>query len=138
MSSRRPDLDAPDDVDRLFARLETIEAPGDFVARVAQATYAAPVAAPQLRRGLWLTLDAAALLLLAALSVSFGMELQDAGALDLIALMVLDVGALRDGFGDLLAALVDSLPWLQIALLALNVAAIGLLSRRALDGTRPS
>lgn len=121
---------ASDDVDRLYARLEPIEPPSDFLRRVATATYAAPSPAPA-RRRLWLLLDAAALLVMAALSVSLGMELSDTGALDLLALLVLDLDAAREGFGAILGALVATLPWLQLLLLLLDVAAVVALSWRA-------
>src|SRR4051794_38498948 len=114
-------LDRPDDVDRLYARLETIAPPADFMQRVAAATYAAP-GPVSTRWRLWLLLDAAALVLLAALSVSFGIALHETGALDLVALLVLD--SARDELGAIVEALVGTLPWLQLVLLAVNVGAV--------------
>jgi hypothetical protein len=124
-------LDTPDDVDRLYAHLAPIEPPADFVRRVATATYAAQTPAP-IRRRLWLLLDAAALLVLAALSVSLGIALRETGALDLIELLVLDLDSAREGFGAIVEALLGTLPWLQVLLLLVNVGAVALLSRLAL------
>jgi hypothetical protein len=124
--------EAPDDVDRLFARLEPIAPPADFARRVAQATYGAP--APERVRWRWVAFDAVALVLLALLSVNLGISLHESGALDLVALVLLDLDSAREGMGAIAAALLETLPWLQVALLATNVLAIGLLTRRALDG----
>ena len=124
--------EAPDDVDRLFARLESIAPPADFARRVAQAAYRAP--APEPVRWRWRAFDALAVVLLALLSVNLGISLQESGALDLVTLVLLDLDSARDGLGAIAAALLETLPWLQVALLVLNVLAIGLLTQRALDG----
>jgi hypothetical protein len=124
-----------DDVDRLFARLEPIEPPADLLGRVAAATRALePASAPAGRRGLWLALDAAAIGLLALVSLWLGMELQETGALDLIGLLLVDTGAMGEGLGLLLEALLQALPWPQLALLGANLVVIVALSQLALRG----
>lgn len=120
------DREAQDDVDRLYARLQPVQAPEDFLQRVALATYA------RSRRRLWLTLDAAALALLAAVSVWFGMALEETGAFDVLRLMLLDAEAVGQSFGEVLGALLVAVPWLQLALLVTNVAAVAALSALAL------
>jgi hypothetical protein len=122
-----------DDVDRLFARLEPIEPPADLLGRVATATRALePAGAPDGRRGLWLALDAAAIVLLAVVSLWLGMELDETGALDLIGLLLVDTGAMGEGLGALLEALLQALPWPQLALLGANLVVIVALSQLAL------
>jgi len=124
-----------DDVDRLFARLEPIEPPADLLGRVAAATRALePARPPSGRRGLWLALDAAAIVLLALVSLSLGMELQETGALDMIGLLLVDTGAMGEGLAALLEALLQALPWPQLALLGANLVAIVALSQLALRG----
>jgi hypothetical protein len=129
-----------DDIDRLFARLEPIDVPADLLGRVAAATWAGkPAGAPPVRRGLWLALDAAAIVLLALVSLSFGMELDESGALDLLGLMLVDAGTMRDGLGALLEALLQALPWPLLALLAVNLIAVVVFSQLALRGAaRPA
>jgi hypothetical protein len=126
-----------DDVDRLFARLEPIEPPADLVDRVAAATTAAGPARST-RRQLWLALDAAAIVLLALVSLWLGMELQETGALDLIGLMLIDAGAVREGIGALLEALLQALPWPPLAVLGANLVVVAALSQLALRGDRRS
>jgi hypothetical protein len=124
-----------DDVDRLFARLEPIEPPASVLAGIAAATAAAdPDRAA--RRRIWLALDAVAIVVLALVSLWLGMELQETGALDLLGLMLIDAGAMREGLGALLEALLQALPWPQLALLGVNLVAIAALSQLALRGDR--
>jgi hypothetical protein len=126
---------APDDVDRLYAALRPIEPPSDFLQRVALATHAQPTASARSRR-LWLALDAAALVLLALVSVWFGMALEETGALDVLALLTIDAEAVGQSFGDVAAALVAALPLLPGLALVANVAAVAALSALALAGSR--
>ena len=139
MSRRSRDDEPLDDVDRLFLKIEPLGAPADFAARVAAQTHAAPVAARpgwvparSVRSRLWWAFDAVALLTLLALSVSFGMALHESGSVDILAVM-LEFGAV----GDAVDALIESLPWLQLAGLALNAALVLVLSKLALDADAP-
>ena len=127
---------ARDDVDRLYQTLRPIEPPSDFMRRVAFATYAQPTAIAPSRRRLWLALDAAALVLLALVSVWFGMALEETGALDVLALMTVDLEAVGPSFGDVAAALLAALPLLPGLVLVANVTAVAALSALALDGSR--
>ena len=127
---------ARDDVDRLYERLRPIEPPNDFLERVAFATYAQPTAVAPSRRRLWLALDAAALVLLALVSVWFGMALEETGALDVLALLTIDAEAVGQSFGEVVSALLTALPWVQSLVLVANVAAVAALSALALDGSR--
>jgi hypothetical protein len=126
--------EAHDDVDRLFARLERIEPPADFAARVATATYAAPRPVTT-RQRFWLALDAAALVLLAVVSVWFGVALEETGALDVLSLLLVDLEAAREGFGAFAEALLAAVPWVQLLVLIANAAVVAALSQRALAGS---
>jgi len=122
-----------DDLDRLFARLEPIEPPPELAGRILAATAGrAAVGAPAGHRHLWLALDAAAIALLALVSLWVGMELQNSGALDLLGLLVLDSGLMGESLGALLEALLQALPWLPLLLLGGNLVAIVALSQLAL------
>ena len=123
-----------DDIDRLFVGIARIDAPGDFLSRIAAQTYLreAPVSSflPQ-RWLLWLSLDIIAITLFAVLSVNLGIELGNAGTFDLLAL-AFDTASIAGQFGLFGEAVLQSLPWLQLSLIALNLAAILVLTRRAL------
>jgi hypothetical protein len=123
-----------DDVDRLLARLEPIAPPADFARRVAAATAGERARAVRRRRGQWLALDAAAIALLAIVSLWLGVELQETGALDLIGLALIDGGAMQAGVDAILDALLRALPWPQLGLLAANLVAVVALSQLALGG----
>src|ERR1044071_9298237 len=99
----------PDDVDRLFARLEPIEPPAGLAGAVMQAVAPRPAI-----RWAWAALDLVAIALLALLSISFGMELYASGALDLVVLFVADAEAAGGAFDDLGQALLAALPWMQM------------------------
>jgi len=124
-----------DDVDRAFARLQPIDPPADFAARVAALTYRRPEVALDGRRQLWLAFDLIALIVLAFLSVSLGMELHDAGVLELVGIVATDAQIIG-GVGDLAEAVLLSLPWLQIGLLAVDVAVVAVLSRLVVAPSR--
>ena len=122
-----------DDLDRLFARLEPIEPPPELAGRIMAATAGrAAVGAPAGHRPLWLALDAAAIALLALVSLWVGMELQNSGALDLLGLLVLDSGLMGESLGAMLEALLQALPWAPLLLLGGNLVAIVALSQLAL------
>lgn len=125
--------DAPDDLDRLFARLSPIEPPGDFAARVGALTYAQPTASRRVRvRRRWLALDLAALALLAILSVSLGMELRAGGALDLASVFLIGLDEIGLGLGEAIELIAISVPWVQLGLVLVDVGLIAVLSRLAL------
>ncbi len=124
-----------DDVDRAFSRLASLDPQPDFAARVAALTYRARPVAVEPRRQLWLAFDLAALVLLAFLSVSLGMELHEAGVVELVGIVASDAQMIG-GFGDLVEAILMSLPWVQVGLLALNVAVVAVLTRMVVAPSR--
>ncbi len=124
-----------DDIDRAFSRLASIDPPPDFAARVAALTYRVRPVAVEPRRQLWLAFDLAALVLLAFLSVSLGMELHEAGVVELVGIVASDAQMIG-GFSDLFEAILMSLPWVQVGLLALNVAVVAVLTRMVVAPSR--
>ena len=120
----------PDDVDRAFARLRPIEPPQELLQRIAAQTYRP--ATPARPRWIWLALDAAALILLAALSVNLGMALHEMGALEVVGIFFADSSLLGET-GDVVEALGASIPWLQVALLALNAVAVAGISLHVMN-----
>ena len=131
MSTLARDDEPADDVDRLFLKLEPLEPPPDFASSLVARAYARPVAAAG-RGWLWWTFDAVALVLLLVLSISFGMALHESGTVDILA-VTLEVGAV----GEAVDALFDSLPWLQLAALAIDAGLVLFLSRLALGSGAP-
>ena len=132
-----------DEVDRVFARLQSVEPPPNFVAsvlagvaaqpstsRVSTAATVAP--APGLaRRSASATVAWLALQVLGALAVGLaafwlGHAFWTSGAYDLLALLR-DDSDLLTLYGDTYTtALVATLPWLQLAVVALTLAATAL------------
>jgi hypothetical protein len=124
------DQDQPDQVDVLFGRLATLDAPGDLAGRVlARTTRARETESLRRRELVWAALDAVALVALAALSVSLGWALSDSGAAALIGAAFGDLASVADGWTDVLPALLETLPWAHIVGLAINVAVVAVLSR---------
>ncbi len=120
-----------DDLDRLFGRLEPVEPPPDLVARVLAGTTAR---APGRRELVWGLLDLAALLALAVLSVSLGTALAESGGIELARAGLANFELLADAPGDFLLALAETLPWLQVAAVAVDLAIVYALSRVLVAG----
>ena len=123
-----------DVIDRLFVGIARIDPPRDFLIRIAAQTYLheAPLSSFLPKRWfLWMSLDIVAITLFAVLSVSLGIELGSAGTFELLSL-VFDSASIAGQFSLLGEAVLQTLPWLQLSLMALNLAAILFLTRRAL------
>jgi hypothetical protein len=131
MTGREPS----DDVDRVFSRLASIDPPADFAARVAALTYRAQQVAVDPRRQLWLAFDLAALVVLAFLSIGLGMELHETGVIELVGIVASDAQMIG-GVGDMVEAVLVSLPWVQVGLLAANVAVVAVLTRMVVAPSR--
>ena len=114
---RLPDaLEQPDDIDRLFARLDRAAVPPDLTARVLANTVARPRPASR-PAWPWIVAGLAALGLLIAAGYELGASVAASGGLDLVIGLFGDVGLLATAPGDVLAALGEVIPW-RLALLA--------------------
>ncbi|HEY7294739.1 MAG TPA: hypothetical protein VH916_06840, partial [Dehalococcoidia bacterium] len=86
-----------DPIDRLYERLESVEPPSDFVARVMARTRQREVARwSRWQRVLFGAGYVAALILLAVLAFLTGTELERSGMRDLIVLAVQDISAVTE------------------------------------------
>jgi hypothetical protein len=117
--------DTPDDLDRLFARLESPVAPPALIPEIlAQTVETAParVAARQrARMALW-ALYGCSLALVALFAVSLGQALHASGALDYLSFALQDRALARESPGLFWSAFVEDMPWLHLVPLALALA----------------
>lgn len=101
----------PDDVDRLFARLEPVAPPSEAVLRVLARTSHRERA----RWGLWVALSVGVGLLVALLAAVSGyltgQELVRSGAYDLLQIAVENGEFVAAAPGDYLLALAEAVPW---------------------------
>jgi hypothetical protein len=111
-------LDEPDDVDRLFAKLEPIAAPMDTLER-ALAGLDARMARRRRRILAGATAGSAVVLLaLSALSFALGRAIVGYGAGAVIGLVLADPRALTVAPADVLLAVAEQLPWGLVAAVA--------------------
>ncbi len=102
--------DCPDDVDRLFARLETALVPADLTARVLRST----VGQPRLLSTIvwpWLLATVGGLVGLAGAGYLLGAQLATSPGLDLVEALLDDGTLVASAPGDVLAALAGDVPW---------------------------
>jgi len=119
MTPHFPSHDA-DDVDRLFARLDRVQAPPDLASRILSNSTVAPAAAPR-------PLLVAALGALAALTATgylVGVQLAASDSVDLLLAVASDLPLLASAPADVVAALAEVLP---LGLVATAAASVGLL-----------
>lgn len=130
MTERRPttippDGDAPDDLDRLFARLESPAPPPALIpAILAQTVEKAPArvaARERLRAALW-AVYGIALALVAVSALSLGQALYASGTLDYLSLAAEEGDLARQSPGLFWAAVSEHMPWLHLVPLALALA----------------
>lgn len=132
-----------DEVDRVFARLQSVEAPPNFVAsvmaRVGEQPSAATLAHPSASvrpaavvdrsaaaTVAWLAMQALGTLLVGLAAYSLGHAFWTSGAYDLLALLR-DDSEVVTLYGDTyFTALLATLPWLQLGAVALTLAATAL------------
>jgi hypothetical protein len=120
---------APDDLDRLFARLAPVEPPAALASVVLARTTRRPARVG--RRELALgAVDLIALVGLAAISVSLGWSLSDSGAAELLAAVLGDLAAFAEAWTDVLPVLVEGLPWAHLIVMLADVAVVAVVSRR--------
>ncbi len=128
----------PDDLDRLFARLQSPAPPADLVPRIlARTVETAPafVAARQrLRTALW-ALYGVTLALVLVCAIAFGQALHATGTLDYLTFAMQDSDLARQSPGLFWSAFVEHMPWLHLvalvgALAAWSATTVALLRRR--------
>jgi hypothetical protein len=120
----------PDDVDRLFARLERAPAPPDLTARVLART----VGPERARRLIWPWCVAGLLGVLGVLVAGYlvGATLASSDGLDVIAGVVTDFTLLTVAPGDVLAAVGEVVPWPLVGVAGLSAALLTWASGHAL------
>jgi hypothetical protein len=127
----------PDDLDRLFARLESSAPPAGLVSRIlAQTVETAPgvVAARQrIRIALWAVYGVTLSLVLLC-AVLFGQALHATGTLEYLTFAIQDSDLARQSPGLFWGAVMEHMPWLHLSLLvgalvAWLVTAVALLRR---------
>jgi hypothetical protein len=112
----------PDDVDRLFARLDRAAVPDDLTSRVLASTVACPAATRAVFAWPWMAAALGALALLAAAGYQLGASLAASDGLVLVAALIDDLGLVATAPGDVLAALGEVVPWTLVALAGLSAA----------------
>lgn len=116
---RPPNFEAPDDVDRLFARLERAPVPEDLTARVLASTVARPEARSVLAWP-WVVAGLAAMAMLMLAGYQLGASLATSDGLAVVEAVLTDVGLLATAPGDVLAALSEVVPWPLVWLAGLS------------------
>ena len=122
----------PDDIDRLFARLDRAPAPTDLTARVLAQTIAADTTRAVLAWP-WIVAGLAALGLLAGAGYQLGMSLAASDGLELIAAVFGDLGLLATAPGDVVAALGEVIPLSLLALAFVSAALLILAAGHAVS-----
>lgn len=130
-----------DDIDQLFARLERVEPPPGFSARVMERIAVDAVGAtrqPSWRRGIAYGLAyLAALMALAVLAFSLGSGLEHNGTDVLVGTLVQHIELLSYAPSAYLGAVAASIPWLQVAGLTFDLVVLAVVTRLLLRGPRP-
>ncbi|MGI8855369.1 MAG: hypothetical protein ACR2JW_06435 [Thermomicrobiales bacterium] len=132
----------PDDLDRLFARLQSPTPPADLVpqilARTVETAPAFVAARQRLRTALW-ALYGVTLALVLVCAIMFGQALHATGTLDYLTFAMQESDLARQSPGLFWSAFVEHMPWVHLialvgALAAWSATTVALLRRR---GTPP-
>jgi hypothetical protein len=130
----------PDDLDRLFARLDLVEPPADFTARLmARIDAGADVVnrQPIWRRGLvYACAYVAALIALVILAYSAGVSMAHNGTSTLVSTLTAHAEVFTYAPHAYIEAILATIPWAQIAGLALDLLLLGIVTRLLLRGAR--
>jgi hypothetical protein len=114
--------DEPDDVDRLFARLDRAAVPEELTARVLASTVARTDATRTVFAWPWMVAGLAALGLLLLAGYQLGVSLAASDGLELVSGLLEDLGLVTTAPGDVLAALGEVIPWNLVALAGVSAA----------------
>src|SRR5689334_5878270 len=110
----------PDDIDRLFARLERAPVPEDLTSRVLASTVERTTSARAVLAWPWVVAGLAALGMLMLAGYELGASLAASDGLDLLAAIATDASLLATAPGDVLAALEEVVPWTLVAMAAIS------------------
>ncbi|MBV9323373.1 MAG: hypothetical protein JO352_06260 [Chloroflexi bacterium] len=131
----------PDEVDRLFARLDRAPVPDDLTARVLSSTVERTNATRAVLAWPWMVACLLALGLLTIAGYELGASLAATDGLELVAAIFTDAGLLATAPGDVLAALNEVVPWTLVVMAgvsgALLILAAGNIVSRAPGSLRP-
>ena len=127
---------SPDDIDRLFARMDHAAVPDDLTARVLSSTVARAngtraVAWP------WMLACLAALGVLTIAGYELGASLAASDGLDLLVAILGDAGLVTTAPGDVLAALNEVVPWTLVAIASLSAALLIMAAGNIVSRSRP-
>jgi len=129
-----------DDIDRLFARLEKVEPPSDFASRVMARIDARADAVNRQavwRRGLIYTCAyIVTLVALAILAYSAGVNMAHNGTSTLIGTLIGHAEVFAYAPDAYVQAILASIPWVQVAGLALDLIVLTVVTRLLLRGAR--
>jgi hypothetical protein len=118
----------PDELDRLFARLDRAPAPDNFTARVLSSTVERTNAATAVLAWPWMVAGLVALGVLALAGYQLGASLAASDGLELVSAVFSDFGLLTTAPGDVLAALNEVVPWTLLAMAGVSAALLILAS----------
>ena len=110
----------PDDIDRLFARMDRAPVPDDLTARVLSNTVARANATRAVLAWPWMLACLAALGVLTLAGYALGASLAAGDGLDLVVAILGDLGLVTTAPGDVLAALNEVVPWTLVAIAGLS------------------
>lgn len=119
---RRNPHESPDDVDRLFARLERAPVPDDLTTRVLAKTVERTNNARAVLAWPWLLAGLAALAALMTAGYQLGVSLASSDGLELVSAIFGDLGLVETAPGDVLAALSEVVPWTLVVAAGLSAA----------------
>jgi hypothetical protein len=112
----------PDEVDRLFARLDRAPVPDDLTARVLSSTVERASATRAVLAWPWMVAGLLALGILSLAGYELGASLAASDGLELVAAVFTDFGLLATAPGDVLAALNEVVPWTLVAMAGVSAA----------------
>jgi hypothetical protein len=112
--------DVPDDVDRLFARLQPAAVPSELTARVLAATVARDAPMRTVLAWPWMVAALGALAILTLAGYQLGVSLARTDGLELLSALTSDIGLLTTAPGDVAAALGEVVPWTLVLVAALG------------------
>src|SRR5439155_13932001 len=119
----------PDDIDRLFRRLEAVSPPADLESRIlTQVAWERRQPAVDRR---WAGIALLGLLVLALVGYRLGQQLATGGTLEFVTSFLADWGSFMEAPGDFLAGALPALPLVEVAAVAANLIAIALAMRFA-------
>jgi hypothetical protein len=134
-----------DDVDRLFARMQSVAPPADLKQRIlrslpttlpASPAQARPTPRPHLSARQWQWGTAIAGVLLLIMSVRLGTLMDDSGALSVLGQMGSNFGDFLSAPGDYLVPLAAELPWLDLIIALAALVAFWVGSSASVDRAR--